>query len=118
MIFQAEIAIRGEQRAQDLAEFKEKTRNLLRTLEIKTDGARSETLSRLDKYIINISVNNVGVAFPLAFDEDLQIVRPGKLTEGTVKAFLFSIKSMTFNTQRGESGQASMEGFSFQFIPQ
>lgn len=57
------------------------------------------------------------MAFPLAFDEDLQIARPGKLTEGTVKAFLFSIKSITFNTQRGESGQASMEGFSFQFIP-
>lgn len=117
LLQQAEISIREEQRAQDLAEFKEKTKTLLRSLELTTNNPRSESMSWLDKYIINVTLKNIGVAFPLAFDEDFNVPRAGRQGDGSVRAFLFSIKSISFGTHRGETGQASMKGFSFQFVP-
>lgn len=108
--------MRKEQRAQDLAEFKEKTRSLLRSFDLTTSRSKSESLSWLDKYIINVVVNNVGVAFPLTIEDGLQSPLPDKTSEGPVRAFLFSIKSITFGAHMGESGQASMKGFSFQFV--
>jgi hypothetical protein len=98
-----------------LAEFKEKTKALLRSLDLTTNNSRSESLSWLDKYIIKVSVKNIGVAFPLAVAEELQVPRQSK-AESSVRAFLFSIKSIAFDANRGESGEASMRGFSFQFV--
>ena len=113
---QAEISVRQEQRAQDLAEFKEKTKALLRSLELTTSKSRSESLSWLDKYIIKVAVKNIGVAFPLAAGGDLQKSRQSKQSENPVRAFLFSIESIAFDAHRGRSGKASMKGFSFQFV--
>ena len=116
---QAEILIRKEQRAQDLADFREKTRSFMRTLELTGStprGPDGETFSFLDRYTINVRVMNVGVAFPLALDQNLRVPQFGIPPGMPVRAFLFSIKSISFGTQRGETGQASMENFSFQFV--
>ncbi|GJE95456.1 hypothetical protein PsYK624_116400 [Phanerochaete sordida] len=113
---QAEISIRREQRAQDLAEFKEKTKTLLRSLELTMSNPQSESSSWINKYIINVSVKNVGVAFPLTIGEGFHGSRPVKPGDAAVRAFLFSIKSISFDTHRGETGQACMKGFSFQFV--
>ncbi|KAJ3553006.1 hypothetical protein NM688_g3848 [Phlebia brevispora] len=113
---QAEILIRKEQRAQELAEFKEKTKKFMRTFEVKSSPSQVEHLSWFSRYTINVVVKNIGVAFPLAFDHGLQVPYVGMPAEGAVRAFLFAIKSVSFGTQRGESGQASMKGFSFQFV--
>lgn len=88
----------------------------MRTFELKSNPSQAENLSWLDRYIINVAIMNVGVAFPLSFNQDLRITQTGAPSEGSVRAFLFSIKSISFGTQRGESGQASMKGFSFQFV--
>ena len=110
--------MRKEKRAQDMAEFKEKTKNLLRSLDIATGKPQQESLSWVDRYIVDVSLSNIGVAFPLTLSRELRLPRAGAQDRGAVKAFLFSIKSITFGSQRGESGQACMKGFSFQFIPQ
>lgn len=108
--------IRKEKRAHDMSEFKEKTKNLLRTFEIAAGNTQSETLSWLDKYVVEIAITNVGVAFPLALDQELRLPKSGLRNPGAVRAFLLSVRSITFDTQRGESGRASMKGFSFQFV--
>ncbi|KAI0699566.1 hypothetical protein BC835DRAFT_1412549 [Cytidiella melzeri] len=112
---QAEISMRKERRAQEMAEFKEKTTNLLRTLDITTQGSHPQPsdLSWIDHYTVDICLANIGVAFPLTF---VQMPQTSIEAEGAVRAFLFSIKSITFGAQMGESGQASMKGFSFQFV--
>ena len=68
-------------------------------------------------FVIDLSVRNLGVAFPLTHDHDLEMPRTGSQDSSTISAFLFSIKSVKFGAQRGETGQAIMKGFSFQFVP-
>ncbi|KAI0342100.1 hypothetical protein BDW22DRAFT_1358216 [Trametopsis cervina] len=115
---QAEVALREEQRAQDLAEFKEKTRNLLRTLEITTESSQLQdsSISWVDQHSVDISVANIGIAFPLTLNQDVRNPPLSPTDEGAVRAFLFSVKSITFNSQRAETGKASMKGFAFQFV--
>ena len=114
---QAEILIRKEQRANELAAFKEKTRSVMRTFDVKIGENELQSTSWLDNYIINIAIKNVGIAFPLAHDSSLQLPRSGSQDSTAVRAFLFSIKSIVFGTHRGESGEVTMRGFSFQFVP-
>ncbi|KAL6305048.1 hypothetical protein BKA93DRAFT_731948 [Sparassis latifolia] len=113
---QAEVLVRKEERATELADFKEKTRSIMRSLDVKIGDKQHPEYSWLDHYTIIISIRSIGVAFPLAFNGDLQMPRSGKQDDGSVRAFLLSIKSLQFGTQRGESGQATMRGFSFQFV--
>lgn len=88
----------------------------MKSLDVQTgDGDRSE-LSWFDRYTIALAIRNIGVAFPLAFDETVQLPRVGSRDDSEVRAFLFSIKSLVFGTHRGESGQATMKGFAFQFV--
>ncbi|KAG6900261.1 hypothetical protein C0993_000714 [Termitomyces sp. T159_Od127] len=47
---------------------------------------------------------------------NLQLPRTGSRDSTSVPAFLWSIKSIEFGTHRGQSGQAEMKLFSFQFI--
>ena len=115
-VLQAEILIRKEQRAQDLADFREKTRNFMRTFEMKSTPHQGETLSFLDRYTISVAMQNIGVAFPLALSDELRVPQAGGVAGASVRAFLFSIKSINFGTERGETGQASMKNFSFQFV--
>ncbi|KAJ7084454.1 hypothetical protein B0H15DRAFT_940059 [Mycena belliarum] len=114
---QAELWDRKEQRAVELAAFKEKAQSILRTFEVAVQDVKSkESSSWLTSYIINLTVNNIGVAFPLTHDQDLEIPQTGTRDSTAVRAFLFSIKNIQFGTQRGESGEAKMQGLSFQFV--
>lgn len=119
ILLQAEILDRKEQRALELAAFKEKTQSILKTFEvrIRDDLPPEEKPSLLADYIFNVLVRNVGVAFPLTHDEDLEIPQTGSRDSNAIRAFLFSIKSIEFGTHRGETGQAVMKDFSFQFVP-
>ncbi|EAU91786.1 hypothetical protein CC1G_04554 [Coprinopsis cinerea okayama7 len=113
---QAEMLDRQEQRAIELAEFKEKTQSILKTFDVKVrDVPREEARSWLGDYIINVSIQNIGVAFPLAHDHQLDVGRSADAV--AVRAFLFSIRSITFRTDRGETGEALMEKLCFQFVP-
>ncbi|KII92575.1 hypothetical protein PLICRDRAFT_134291 [Plicaturopsis crispa FD-325 SS-3] len=112
---QADMLERKEQRALQLQAFKEKTKSVMKTFEVKEPV--DKTPSWLEQYTINVVVKNVGAAFPLALDQDMELGHKGSGDFNAVRAFLLSIKSITFATQRGETGEANMENFSFQFVP-
>jgi hypothetical protein len=108
-----------ERRAAELKEFKEKTKSVLRTFEVKDKDAEfKEKSTWLSEHTIVMIIKNIGVAFPLALDQDIELPQTGSHDSSAVRAFLFSIKSFVFGTQRGETGQAVMKGFSFQFVSQ
>ncbi|KAF4621408.1 hypothetical protein D9613_000735 [Agrocybe pediades] len=112
---QVEMLERKEQRALQLAAFKEKAKNILNTFDVNTD-VQLESKSWISNLVVAIGIENVGVAFPLTHDEELVLPdRKGK-ESSPVRAFLFSIKSIVFDTDRGESGKATMEHLSFQFV--
>ncbi|KAH9929533.1 uncharacterized protein BXZ73DRAFT_47994 [Epithele typhae] len=113
---QAEVLIQKEQRANDLEEFKEKTKSLMKSLDVKLGETSTSERSLLELYTASIIIQNIGVAFPLTLARDLQMSRSGSHDDNAVRAFLFSIKSLKFGTQSGENGQASMSNFSFQFV--
>ncbi len=60
-------------------------------------------------------MHDIGVAFPLTLDQELEMPQSGR-GSNTFKAFLLSIESVGFGAQRGETGQAVMKNFSFQFV--
>ncbi|KAJ7680397.1 hypothetical protein DFH06DRAFT_1404238 [Mycena polygramma] len=114
---QAELWDRKEQRAVELAAFKEKAQSILKTFEVPVEDVKvKEQSSWLHSYVIDLSINNIGAAFPLTLDQNLVIPQTGSRDSTAVRAFLFSIKSIKFGTQRGESGEAKMQGLSFQFV--
>ncbi|KAF5393264.1 hypothetical protein D9757_000624 [Collybiopsis confluens] len=115
---QMEMADRREHRAQELLAFKQKTQQLIQTFELKTQepAVPSRGMSWLSRYIIQFSLSSIGVAFPLAHDHDMELPPAGSHDSAAVRAFLFSIKSVKFGTQHGETGQASMDKLSFQFV--
>ncbi|KAL1942384.1 hypothetical protein VTO73DRAFT_5986 [Trametes versicolor] len=113
---QAEVLIRKEKRASELEEFKEKTRSLMRTLDVKIGEQTASEKSLLELYTISLAIANIGVAFPLTLARDLQMPRSGSHDDAAVRAFLFSIKSLKFSSQAGENGKASMINFAFQFV--
>lgn len=109
---------RQEQRSSELAAFKEKTQSILKTFDVNIGDIELEQSSWISDYVITISIQGVGVAFPLTHDEDLELPRAkGKsLDSCAVGAFLLSIKSIEFGTHRGETGKAVMQRLSFQFV--
>jgi hypothetical protein len=109
---------RKERRAPELAALRLKAQSILKTFEVKTQDVDTDSAAApwLNKYTINISINHVGVAFPLTHSAQLELPHSGSQDSSAVRAFLFSIKSIEFGTQRGESGQVVMNGFSFQFV--
>jgi hypothetical protein len=88
----------------------------MRTFDIKREP-RQDQRSWIDQYSIDVSVQNIGIAFPMSLDLDLDLPRKGELMATSVPAFLFSIASLAFGAQHGDSGQATVKGFSFQFVP-
>ena len=89
----------------------------MRSFDVKSGNANSQQRSWLDQYNIYLSVRHIGVAFPLAAFPDLQMSRSGSRDDtNAVRAFLFSIRSLDFGTEHGESGDATMKDFSFQFV--
>ncbi|KAF8161147.1 hypothetical protein B0H34DRAFT_654233 [Crassisporium funariophilum] len=115
---QAEMLQRQEQRAFEMAAFKEKTQSILRTFDVNVGDIQLEKPSWVNDFIINIWVQSIGVAFPLTHDEELELPHNKGKNYTAVRAFLFSIKSIEFGTHRGETGNAVMQCLSFQFVPQ
>ncbi|KAG8749294.1 hypothetical protein FRC11_011464, partial [Ceratobasidium sp. 423] len=114
---------RQEQRATELEEIRRKTRQVMRTLE-NSDHPHSvrETKTFLDNRKIEFTVKDIGIVFPLTLQDDLMLPQMGSsiispLSPSSVPAFLISLRSVSFATQRYETGQAKIDAFSFQFVP-
>lgn len=108
---------RKEQRALELEEIKKKTQRVMRTFEATATSPGTRT--SLNNVVIHIDIRNIGIVFPLTLEKSV-VPRSGlPLSEvgGGVPAFLFSVKSLDFVTQRYETGNAKMLGFAFQFVP-
>ncbi|KAI6040347.1 hypothetical protein EDC04DRAFT_2894324 [Pisolithus marmoratus] len=113
----AELFIRRSQRAAELEAFKEKTRTILKTFEVqrrKPDLERDA--SWLSKHSITVTVESISVAFPLSFDQSLELPKSSDYDFSAVRAFLFSVRRIEFHTQRGEAGQMTTKELSFQFV--
>jgi hypothetical protein len=87
----------------------------MKTFEIKVPQARSEQTSWLSKYLINVAIRNLGIAFPITLDHDIKLSRH-RTKDAPVSAFLFSVSSIMFAINRGETGEAGMHCLSFQFV--
>ena len=97
----------------EITALKEKTKKVLKTFEATPNGPLPDhSPPWISTTTINFQVTNIGVAFPL----EGPLVDLEEKTS-SVRAFLFSIRSLVFVSQRGESGYATMQGFSFQFVP-
>ncbi|KAG9221064.1 hypothetical protein CCMSSC00406_0005497 [Pleurotus cornucopiae] len=112
---QAEMLERREQRQLEVAAFKERTRQLLQTFEAPIKETSASSPPWFSKFNLDISMRDIGVAFPLTLDQELEMPQSGR-SSNTFKAFLLSIESVRFGAQRGETGQAVMKNFSFQFV--
>ncbi|KAK0212569.1 hypothetical protein DFS33DRAFT_1370154 [Desarmillaria ectypa] len=112
---QAEMSVRREQRAHELAAFKQKTQSILKSFDVKVRDLEVRS-SWLDNYSIDVNINHIGVAFPLTHDEQLRLPKSGSHDSSAVRAFLFSIESLKFGTERGVTGEAHMKNCSFQFV--
>lgn len=108
---------RQEQRALELTAFKVKAQSILQTFDVNVGDVQLEKSSWLDDLIITLSIRNVGIAFPLTHDEDLHFSRNKTKESAAIRAFLFCIKSIHFTASRGETGQATLQRLSFQFVP-
>ncbi|KAJ8503140.1 hypothetical protein ONZ45_g11120 [Pleurotus djamor] len=114
---QAEMLERREQRALEVAAFKERTRQFLQTFETPAKDASSTPATPwLQTTNVDITIQQIGIAFPLTLDQELEMPKSGR-GSNSFKAFLVSIKSITFGAQQGETGQAMITNFSFQFVP-
>lgn len=111
------MLVRKEKRAQELEEFKAKTRQVMRTFDVKIGDQAAPQDDWWDSYILNLTIQNFGIAFPLTLNQELQLPRSGSVDDTAVRAFLFSIKSIVFGTHLGQRGEVTMLGFSFQFVP-
>jgi hypothetical protein len=102
----------------ELTAFKEKAKSVMKTFNISVRDPAAEASSRtwISRYIVNLSIQNVGAAFPLTLGQGLPALQSTNNGLIPVRAFLLSIKSLHFNTIRDEGGQAVMHGFSFQFV--
>jgi len=87
----------------------------MRTFEVKTYNHQIEDTSWLSKYIINITIRDLGIAFPITLEQDIQLPRYSA-KDATINAFLFSIPSIIFCVNRGETGETTVRNLSFQFI--
>ena len=112
---QAELKLRAEQRAKELATFKEKTREFIKSFESSKPGP--DTIKTwVSDFLIKFTFKNIGMAFPLDFDPSLRVERSESGKDRATGAFLLSVKSLSFSLQRGESGQAMMKGTALQFV--
>ena len=111
---EAEQHLRQEQRALEVEEIKNKTKRVIRAFEVQKAATPSQrSTSFLDNRTLLIEVADIGIAFPLALKNEIEVD-----AIGSVPAFLMSIKSAAFSVKRYESGHASMGRLSFQFVKQ
>jgi hypothetical protein len=60
------LLIRRDQRAAELAAFKEKTRSVLKTFDMRTNEAtRDQKPSWFSEHTIDVTIHKIGVAFPI-----------------------------------------------------
>ena len=83
----------------------------LRPVEAKENKPTAATW--LEQRIIIIDINNVGAAIPLTFGME-GISVSGE--SNAIPAFLFSVQSIMFQSQRGEAGGATVRRFACQFV--
>ena len=114
---QAEVLGRKDERVRELAVFKEKTQSILKTFEVNVqESAPRGAMAWFKDCAVALNVSNVGVAFPLALDNSIEIP-PGKSHQHSpVSAFLFSVKTVEFEDKNMGDSQFVMKGFSFRFI--
>ena len=86
----------------------------METFDINPTSMAINENSFLEGRCVELTMTNFGAAFPLTLNQSG--IPKNDSGETAVKAFLFSIKSLRFQTQRGETSQAVMRGFSFQFV--
>ena len=110
------MLLRQEERARELADFKEKTRSIMRTFEVKAETGSDGPSSWISDYAMTLIVRNIGAAFPLALERGLELPQRRTTDHAAVRAFLFSIRSLAFGAERSGKGQATIIGFSFQFV--
>jgi hypothetical protein len=114
---QTELRVRKEQRAAEMAEFKAKTLSIMRTFDVHgAEVPHQPGPSLLSRYTITFFVKNIGAAFPLVLEPEVPATTGSSRAPASSRAFLFSIKSIGFGSHFGESGQATMNDFSFQFV--
>ncbi|KAG1858104.1 hypothetical protein F4604DRAFT_1684988 [Suillus subluteus] len=115
---QAELLIRRDQRAAELAAFKEKTRSVLKTFDVRTsETTRDQKPSWFSKHTIDVVIQKIGVAFPLSLEQTLELPRTSSRDGPSVRAFLFAVRRIKFSAQRGEAGEMSTKDLSFLFVP-
>jgi hypothetical protein len=87
----------------------------LKTFEIKSHDAPAERAPWFSGYFISVIIKDLGIAFPISLEHGVQPLRY-RPQEAALSAFLFSISSITFGVNRGETGEAVVKNLSFQFI--
>lgn len=87
----------------------------MKTFEVKVRDVQAEQTSGLARYIINVSIKDVGIAFPITLEQDIQLHRH-RVKDASTRAFLFSVSSIAFGINHGETGEAVMKKLSFQFV--
>jgi hypothetical protein len=97
--------------------FKQKTQSIMKTFEVKTSDPQAEEVPWYSRYLISITIRDVGIAFPITLEQDIQLPRH-RAKDAAINAFLFSISSIAFGIHRGETGEAVVKNLSFQFISQ
>ena len=114
---QAEVLSRKDERVHELAVFKEKTQSILQTFEVNVqETAPRGARAWFKDCAVALNVSNVGVAFPLALDNSVEIPLGKSHQHSAVSAFLFSVKTVEFEDKNMGDSQFIMKGFSFRFV--
>lgn len=109
---------RKRDRALELEGMRTKTRHVIKKFE--GPETRTPVGTAFRNRIISMAIEDIGIAFPLSIQSSLgsSPATPSAQPDiGPVPAFLFSIASFSFATQREESGNARIAKFAFQFVP-
>jgi protein CSF1 len=109
---------RKEQRVLELQEMKKKTQHVMRSMESSSPPRTQQ--SPFGNRVISISLRRIGIVFPLSLKTTITTLAPStfaSLEAEKAPAFLVTVQSLDFVTQRDETGNARMFGLAFQFVP-
>ena len=114
---QADVLNRKDERIRELAAFKKKTQSVLKTFEVTDrESTPRDAMTWFKDYAVALSAGNVGVAFPLALDNSVDLPPGRPHHHHAVSAFLFSVETVKFEDKNMGDSQFIMKGFSFQFV--
>lgn len=109
---------RKRDRALELEEIRSKTRHVIQKFE--GPETKPPVGAAFRNRMMSLAIEHIGIAFPLSVQPNVgtsPISRNPRHDTEPVPAFLFSIASLSFATQREESGSAKMSNFAFHFVP-